>query len=183
MSRRSSDVDAWIAAAAARASAAVAELLQGAAPLPLGTGARQIDPDDLAEEVLCPEVWSAAVVSRLKGVASGSAGLLLSDALVRSLLAALVGSRYETPLGERERSALAETGNIAISAAAGAMGRTLGGVVLPSVPLLACGSFEPVLGRMLEASSGARARAYLVDSAWSDPDGGCSLRFVWVADA
>ena len=90
MSRRSSDVDAWIAAAAARASAAVAELLQGAAPLPLGTGARQIDPDDLAEEVLCPEVWSAAVVSRLMGVASGSAGLLLSDIVLLEPIEILV---------------------------------------------------------------------------------------------
>jgi chemotaxis protein CheY-P-specific phosphatase CheC len=77
------------------------------------------------------------VCMRLSGEPGGWAGIAASAGAVRKIVADLIGSAQGCDLlSERETSALRELGNVAISAAASAIGEARGEIVLPSVPSL-----------------------------------------------
>jgi chemotaxis protein CheY-P-specific phosphatase CheC len=123
-----------------------------------------------------------AVLAELEGAASGPAGLILRRDLLQWMLRRLTGDGNVKTLSERALSALCEVGNIAVSAAANALGEVVGGVVLPSVPRLgfekaAAGTLEEVCGEV-----GSRC-AYLVELTLQGSEGAFGLLFVWVPQA
>lgn len=125
-----------------------------------------------------------AVVTELGGAVRGQAGLLLSDATVGELLRRLVGERPKGSLDALARSALCEAGNIAASAASGALGHLAGGVVIPSIPRLAA-LLDDALDPELLPEGGRRARhpVYLVETELGEPGAEVTVTFVWVPAA
>lgn len=125
-----------------------------------------------------------AVLTDLSGSVRGQAGLLLPAETADLLLERLLGDAPKGALDEQSRSALCEAGNIAVSAASGALGHLAGGVVLPSVPRLSeCfdGALNP------ELLPGAERRAahpvYVVEVELGEPGVTAIAAFVWVPAA
>ena len=91
---------------------------------------------ELPDNIDDPKDWAAVIFVSMSGAVTGQAGLLLSSAIVDEILLRLVGMDPLGEIDERGRSALSETGNIALSAVAGALGEMQRGIVMPTVPLL-----------------------------------------------
>ncbi len=92
---------------------------------------RGIDLSRLVDSVDDPEDWSVVIFVDLTGALTGKAGLLLSRPVVDEILLRLAGSDPLREIDERGRSALSETGNIALSAVANALGELQAGIVMP----------------------------------------------------
>ena len=178
MNSRWSGLEDRVAEGAFRAAAAVSALLSWELPEP--GRCRQVDAADLIASIRAPDDWIAAVASELKGGENGSAAILFSRPAVDALLDSLLGWHPGVVFAERERSALCETGNIAISAAAGVLGAHAGRPVVPSLPKLDCGRAACVLSRLLPLGTRAGADVYLVDSSWGGGPASPGVRFVWV---
>lgn len=120
------------------------------------------------------------VSMRLSGESGGWAGIAASAAIVREIVVDLIGSAQECdPLSERATSALREFGNVAISAAASAIGETRGEIVLPSVPSLALVD-ESGIG--IEEICGTRdfLGCETFGSEIHEPSSSFRVRFFWV---
>jgi chemotaxis protein CheY-P-specific phosphatase CheC len=118
----------------------------------------------LADSIDEPEDWSVVIFVDLTGALTGKAGLLLSRPVVDEILLRLAGSDPLQELDERGRSALSETGNIALSAVANALGELQAGIVMPTVPRL-CMNVRWALGPdQLRAPPGTE-RAYVAETA------------------
>lgn len=178
MSSHKLGIEENIAEAAFGAAAAIADLMGRA--LSGRPRCRRIEPADLIESILGPDDWVAAVVSELKGGAKGSAAILLSRPAVDQLLASLLGRGRGAGFDPRERSALCEAGNIAISAAAGALGSRAGSPVVPSLPTLGLGPAASVLAGLLELGTRTGSAVLLADSNLDGAPGSC-VRFIWVS--
>ena len=125
---------------------------------------RGIDLSRLVDSVDDPEDWSVVIFVDLTGALTGKAGLLLSRPVVDEILLRLAGSDPLGEIDERGRSALSETGNIALSAVANALGELQAGIVMPTVPRL-CMNVRWALGPgQLQAPPGTD-RAYVAETA------------------
>ncbi len=125
---------------------------------------RGIDLSRLVDSVDDPEDWSVVIFVDLTGALTGKAGLLLSRPVVDEILLRLAGSDPLREIDERGRSALSETGNIALSAVANALGELQAGIVMPTVPRL-CMNVRWALGPgQLQAPPGTD-RAYVAETA------------------
>jgi chemotaxis protein CheY-P-specific phosphatase CheC len=123
-----------------------------------------------------------AVLAELEGAASGPAGLILRPDFLKWMLHRLTGDGNVKTLSERALSALCEVGNIAVSAAANALGEVVGGIVLPSVPRL--GFEKPAAGTLEDVCGELESRcAYLVERTLQGSEGAFALLFVWVPQA
>ncbi len=125
---------------------------------------RGIELSRLVDSVDDPEDWSVVIFVDLSGALTGKAGLLLSRPVVDEILLRLAGSDPLGEIDERGRSALSETGNIALSAVANALGELQAGIVMPTVPRL-CMNVRWALGPgQLQAPPGTD-RAYVAETA------------------
>lgn len=98
------------------------------------TRAREWEGRDVDWLRRAPEEEAIALFADLDGAIGGKLGVLLSSTAARQFVSPLV--RREPGPGREwmECSALLEAGNVAFSAAAGALGDAIGVVVFPSVP-------------------------------------------------
>jgi chemotaxis protein CheY-P-specific phosphatase CheC len=110
------------------------------------------------------------VFAGLEGAVRGVAGIAMSPDARDALLERLLGAeRAAAADAEGVGSALSEAGNIAVSAAAGALGHLAGGVVVPSVP--------QVSDRLPE---GTGPSAFTVSLMLGEPDHPLPISFVWI---
>ena len=166
-------------AAAVHAIGALARLMDCGEPKELPT-LRQLSVAELVDEAGSAH-GGVAVFADLMGAVCGQAGLLLSGQAAGELLLELLGERPEGELPEPAASALCEAGNIAVSAASGALGHLVGGVVIPSVPRLGGGIAEVLNPDGAPPAGEPDPRhAYLVESQLGDPDSGLVIVFVWI---
>ncbi len=121
----------------------------------------------LAESIEDAEDWGAAILVDLTGALTGQAGLLLSRPVVDEILLRLVGADPLAEIDERGRSALSETGNIALSAVASALGELQAGIVMPTVPRLFMDVSQALALDERRTPSG-NARVYLAETALED---------------
>ena len=126
-----------------------------------------IDVSGLPDSVEDAEDWGAVILVDLTGAVTGQAGLLLSRAVVDEILLRLGGSDPMEEIDGRGRSALAETGNIALSAVASALGELEAGIVMPTVPRLCTDVSQALELDQLQPPSSA-ARVYVAETALED---------------
>lgn len=157
---------------------------------------RMVGVAELAQSVFEPEEWVAGVFVHVSGSVRGRMGLVLSRDVLREILEHLeIADTGE--FDDRVRSVVAELGNIAVSAAAGALGELEGGVAMPSVPFvgydmagaLLVEALHPSLYRrpafVAETDLG-RLESRETDRGESDrgeSDPRLHLRFLWVPEA
>lgn len=138
------------------------------------------DHEDVATDGLIDALFYGGagllVCADLSGAVTGCAGIGLPAEAAGVLLRHLLGRETGGELDARARSALSEAGNIAISAAAGALGHLAGGVVVPSVPQLSSG-----VPRATHLGHGDRA--YLMHLEIGDGDDLVQLPFFWIPPA
>ena len=125
---------------------------------------RGIDLSRLVDSVDDPEDWSVVIFVDLTGALTGKAGLLLSRPVVDEILLRLAGSDPLREIDERGRSALSETGNIALSAVANALGELQAGIVMPTVPRMCMNVRWALEPDRLRAPPGTD-RAYFAETA------------------
>ncbi len=125
---------------------------------------RGIDLSRLVDSVGDPEDWSVVIFVDLSGALTGKAGLLLSRPVVDEILLRLAGSDPLREIDERGRSALSETGNIALSAVANALGELQAGIVMPTVPRMCMNVRWALEPDRLRAPPGTD-RAYVAETA------------------
>jgi chemotaxis protein CheC len=118
---------------------------------------------ELASALFPPSLEVAAVFVDLSGAARGVAGLLVPASDLEAFLRLLPGRAVRDLSSPRGRSALGEVGNIALCAAAGAIAKLVGGVVLPSVPRVALGASDALLAWALQPLP-PHLDAYLVET-------------------
>ena len=137
--------------------------------------------DDIPSSVFRPDEWIAAVFADLSGPAPGQLGMLLEREVAAEVLRRMVGSEPGRHLDAAQASALAELGNIALSAAAGALATLYQTVVVPSVPRV---GYDMAGALMVDAlhSRIARLPAYLMEAVLADRAGRLRARFVWVPE-
>jgi chemotaxis protein CheY-P-specific phosphatase CheC len=140
---------------------------------------RRVGLRELASVWVPPEQWVAGVFADLEGRVRGTVGLVLSRDMVDRVLERLYGDDAPTEFDARARSALAEIGNIAVSAAAGAMGELEGGVVLPGVPRVGYDMASAVLLEALHTELD-RLPVYVAETDLVDRDSVLRLRFLWM---
>jgi chemotaxis protein CheC len=139
----------------------------------------RMDVGHLPESMLYQQEWTAAIFVDLSGAVSGQAGLVLSEAVMNQIIERLANEDPRCGITERGRSALKELGNIALSAAAGALGDMLGGIVVPSVPRL---GFEMCEALLLDEIGPAMEQrpAFLAETQLAERDGPLRIRFIWI---
>ena len=135
----------------------------------------------LPEAMVYDEQWTTAIFADLEGSACGQAGILLSDAVVHGVVRRLVREEPGDRLSERALSALSELGNIVLSAAAGAIGDLVGGIVMPSLPRLGFEMSEALLLERLGPGA-EQSPAYLAETELIERDGSLRIRFVWIPE-
>jgi len=166
---------ALASAAATAAADALARLFDG--PGSESLECRQIELAQLTAEAL-HNGQTAGVFAEFEGVIGGRVAVTFAPEVAHELLVRLVGDGPAAKLDERARSALLEMGNIAFSAAAGALGDGLGGIVFPTVPRL-----SGELGQEFSVPQGDPGRR--VRTIWSarteplDRGGRLALTFLW----
>lgn len=166
---------ARIQAAALEAGCAIARLADFGRP-ERPPHVREIGMAEL-EALLFPGAGGhVAVFADLTGAERGRLGICLSRAQVREFLLRLVGHAGKDELDEGSYSALCEVGNIAVSAAAGALGQMAGGIVVPSIPRLAHRMVDALGSDTPERSKGV----YLLELELGTPEGSLRLPFVWI---
>jgi chemotaxis protein CheC len=142
---------------------------------------RWVELGEIPSCVFQPEEWIAAVFADLNGPTRGQVGMLLERQVVSEILGRMVGSEPGRDLDEDQASALAEIGNIALSAAAGALGALLQEVVVPSVPRI---GYDMAGALLVEAVHGRMALlpAYLIEAVLADRASVLRARFVWIPE-
>jgi chemotaxis protein CheC len=142
---------------------------------------RWVDLRELACSVFRPDEWIAGVFADLTGPTRGQVGMLLERKVVLEVLRRMVGTEPEAELDAMQGSALAELGNIALSAAAGALGVLHDGVVVPTVPRV---GYDMAGALLVEAVHPriARLPAYLAEAALADRIGELRAHFVWIPE-
>ena len=141
---------------------------------------RWLAADDLAASVFEGEAWIAAVFVDLSEPATGQAGIVLERKVAVEILERMVGGEAADALDERQCSALAEIGNISLSAAANALGALHRAIVLPSVPRVRYGSAGRVFAEAVRAT--ATQPVYVTDARLTDRAGSLRARFVWIPE-
>jgi chemotaxis protein CheC len=136
---------------------------------------------DIAASVFQPEEWIAAVFADLSGPTRGQLGLLLERQVAGEVLRRMVGSKPGGELDAAQASALAELGNITLSAAAGALGALYQGVVMPSIPRIGYDMAGALLVEALHERI-AQLPAYLMEAALADRARSLRARLVWVPE-
>lgn len=120
------------ASAAVTLSKLLGRALVSSTPIRVYLGEKEAPPRFLADGE-----GGVVVSMRLSGEPGGWAGIAAGATIARKIVLDLIGSAQGCdPLSERATSALRELGNVAISAAASAIGEARGEIVLPSVPSL-----------------------------------------------
>lgn len=140
---------------------------------------RTLHVSELPIDLFPSGVEVAGVAVDLSGVVKGVAALLISSSDAGVFLRLLPGRSLGSLPEPRAMSALAEVGNIALCAAAGALAKLAEGVVMPSVPRLAVGRAEGVLSRLLDPVL-RELPAYLVETDLVVREEPLRVRFVWV---
>jgi chemotaxis protein CheC len=140
---------------------------------------RQIGLADLPTCAFEPDAWVAGVFTDLSGKVSGELGIVLEQRVVWRVMELLFGDDAPTEFDARARSALAEVGNIAVSAAAGAIGDLEGGVVIPSVPRVGYDMAGALLVTALHPRL-SRLPACLAETDLVDRNRVLRLRFLWI---
>jgi len=166
---------ALASAAATAAADALTRLFDG--PTSGSLECRSLDLDTLVAEAL-HNGQTAGVFAEFEGAIGGRVAVTFAPEVAHELLVRLVGDGPAAKLDERARSALLEMGNIAFSAAAGALGDGLDGIVFPTVPRLS-GELAQEFA-VPPAEVGRRVRT--IWSARSEPldrGGRLSLTFLW----
>jgi chemotaxis protein CheC len=143
---------------------------------------RWVDLSEIASAVFEPEEWIAAVFVDLIGPEGGQAGILFERKVAAEVLRQMVGSEPGDRLDARQTSALAEIGNIALSAAASALGSLHDAVVLPSVPRVGYDMAGALLVDAVQPRIG-RLPAYLMEAKLADREGALRARFVWIPES
>ena len=141
---------------------------------------RRIPEDAGPLDLLAVEECGAVVYADLAGVCPGQAALVLPADVIAVLVERLMGKKpQDEELDDRQRSALCEMGNIAISAAANALGDLEGGVVIPSLPRLdLCAETAPAL-----TGRAGKEPTHVVYAEIYEREGGVQIRFLWVPAA
>jgi chemotaxis protein CheC len=168
----------YVKAAAVHAAAAVSRLLEIREPKEVPE-LRQIPFAQLSDVVFPAGEEVYAVFADLVGAVSGQAGIAVRRDGLRDMLEHLIGGDWKGELDEPSRSALAEVGNIAVSAAAGALGHLAGGVVVPSVPRLGR-DLATALAIELPADDLNNLPVFVVDWQHADPVRPLYLSFIWI---
>ena len=167
----------YVKAAAVHAASAIARLLDCREPKDLPR-LRELELAELNRTLFQEGDPVLTVFADLMGAVTGQAGIVIYRDGLAELLDRLVGDGPHQEIDEPCRSALCEVGNIAVSAAAGALGHLAGGVVVPSVPRLAS-SCAAALGVELSESELEHLPVYLVD--WEyDELTPVRMSFVWI---
>ncbi len=161
-------------AAAVHAAGAVARLAN--LPEPKLVPEHEDVPTDRLVDALFHGDPGLLVAAELSGAVTGWAGIGLPGEATAALLRHLLGRETGAELDRQARSALSEAGNIAISAAAGALGHLAGGVVVPSVPKL-----SNALPRARHPGHGERA--YLMHLEVGEGDDRVQIQFFWIPPA
>jgi len=132
------------------------------------------------EDKIFPESGDRlAVFADLVGATRGLAGLAFTNDCARLMIARVV--RDADGFGPREQSALREIGNIALSAACGAIASGSGGTVIPSVPRIGDDISEVLL--IDEVLPGMhRLPVLVVEFDLECEDGPLGVTFVWVPE-
>jgi chemotaxis protein CheY-P-specific phosphatase CheC len=167
--------------AAAHAATALAKLFDCVVMID-PPSCRRVGLRELASVWIPPEQWVAGVFADLSGAARGLIGLVLSRDMVERVLERLYGDDAPMEFDDRARSALCEIGNIAVSAAAGAIGELEGGIVLPGVPRLGYDMASAVLLEALHTEL-ERLPVYVAETDLVDRDHVLRLRFLWIPAA
>lgn len=136
---------------------------------------------ELPDNIDDPEDWAAIIFTQMTGVLSGQAALLLSRAVVDEILLRLVGADPLAEIDARGLSALSETGNVALSAVAGALGEMQGGIVMPTVPRLRLDVTRALVLEELRPGM-RRLPAYLAETVLAERDGPLRLRLLWIPE-
>lgn len=130
---------------------------------------------------LFQDAQTIAVCADLMGGANGKAGLVLTPPVCALLLERLLGSADKSPLEGPGYSALCEVGNIAVSAAAGALASLGLETVVPSTPRLGLDLLEALDGDDSEPVPAAQLRrAFLVKFPFGELGEAGLLHFVWL---
>ncbi|MCP4003519.1 MAG: hypothetical protein GY725_04935 [bacterium] len=138
---------------------------------------RLIPPDSGPLDSMSDEERAAVVYADLVGVYPGQAALVLPEHAIVAIVERLVGKTLEDEeLDDRARSALCEMGNIAISAAANALGEIEGGIVIPSLPRL------ELVAETVPALTGrpGTEASYVAEVELFEPQGEMRLLFLWI---
>jgi chemotaxis protein CheY-P-specific phosphatase CheC len=143
---------------------------------------RRVGLAELSSIWLPPEQSVAGVFTDLTGAANGTIGLVLSRDMLDRVLERLYGDDAPVEFDARARSALCELGNIAVSAAAGALGALEGGVVIPGVPRAGYDMASAVVLEALHAEL-ERLPVYVAETDLVDRDSVLRLRFLWIPGA
>ncbi len=168
----------YVKAAAVHATAAVARLMDCSEPKETPT-LQQVRLGDLIRLLGPGGAPGFAIFADLSGAVGGQAGLLLSPDAAGELLFQLIGERPEGEPDAQARSALSEAGNIAVSAASGALGHLAGGVVIPSVPRLDANLQGALrLDELPPPPERDELPVYVVTTTLSGPS--LAIAFVWV---
>jgi chemotaxis protein CheY-P-specific phosphatase CheC len=141
----------------------------------------KLNPGEAPSELFPAQDRVAGVFTDFEGILGGQAGLLLSEDGALELLDQLLDApdKLAPELDPRERSALQVVGNIVISAAASALARLEGGVVIPSVPRL---RYLRAGGLSLEDGCVDldKLPEYVLETEIIERDGSLHLRFLWM---
>ncbi len=162
-----------VKAAAVHAGTAVARLVELSEPKDRPQY-EEVPPERLAGAFFLEGGQGVTVAADLAGAVEGLAGLAFSAEAIPELTRRLLGPDHTGELDDPARSALAELGNIAVSAAAGALGHLASGVVVPSVPLLSAG-----LPPVLRGARTAPATTYVVNLVIGDEAESLPIQFFW----
>ena len=162
-----------VKAAAVHAGHSVARLVELSEPKDRPR-CEEVAPECLAQSFFPEGGQGVTVAADLAGAVEGLAGLACSAEAIPELNRRLLGADHTGELDDPALSALAELGNIAVSAAAGALGHLAGGIVVPSVPLLSAG-----LPPALRSAATAPATTYVVSLVLGDELETLRLQFFW----
>jgi chemotaxis protein CheY-P-specific phosphatase CheC len=174
---------ALTAAGASEATEALARLLEVGVSLD-SLRPFEVERDQLPLALFGLGDWPAAILTELSGAVRGQTGVALSRSVVERVIEQFLVDYEKDVSSERARAALAEVGNIVISAAAGGLATLSGGTVLPSVPHLV---FRPddvaPLVRAWADLDPDPAPAYLCDAGFTDRGMLLQVRFAWIPGA
>jgi len=162
-----------VKAAAVHAGHAVARLVELSEPKERPRS-EEVPAERLASAFFPEGGQGVTITADLEGAIEGLAGLACSAEAIPELTRRLLGPDHTGELDDQARSALAELGNIAVSAAAGALGHLASGVVVPSVPLLSAG-----LPPVLRGAKTAPPTTYVVNLVLGDETESLHLQFFW----
>lgn len=140
---------------------------------------QKLDLGELPSSVFPPDEETLAIFADFIGAVRGQAGIALPIEQAGELTRLLFKDGSAELHEDRAHSALCELGNIVLSAAAGAIAKLVGGVVIPSVPRLARDMPGALLLELIHPEL-QRLPAYLAETDLVEHNGPLRLRFVWI---